>query len=63
MEQRINYMKTNREVVKLMMGLEEYKKTTEIDSALIESMAVRTAWICIQRMPGQWVKRNKEFTV
>ena len=45
MEQRINYMKTNREVVKLMMGLEEYKKTTEIDSALIELIKIRASQI------------------
>ncbi|MEJ9232358.1 carboxymuconolactone decarboxylase family protein [Peribacillus butanolivorans] len=40
MEQRINYMKTNREVVKLMMGLEEYKKTTGIDGELIELIKI-----------------------
>jgi AhpD family alkylhydroperoxidase len=45
MEQRINYMKTNREVVKLMMGLEEYKKTTEIDSTLIELIKIRASQI------------------
>ncbi|CAH0258545.1 carboxymuconolactone decarboxylase family protein [Peribacillus simplex] len=45
MEQRINYMKTNREVVKLMMGLEEYKKTTEIDSKLIELIKIRASQI------------------
>ena len=45
MEQRINYMKTNREVVKLMMGLEDYKKTTEIDSALIELIKIRASQI------------------
>ena len=45
MEQRINYMKTNREVVKLMMGLEEYKKTTEIDSTLIELLKIRASQI------------------
>ncbi len=70
MEQRINYMKTNREVVKLMMGLEEYKKTTGIDSTLIELIKIRASQIngcayCLDmhtRMPGQWVKRSKEFT-
>lgn len=45
MEQRINYMKTNREVVKLMMGLEEYKKTTEIDGTLIELIKIRASQI------------------
>ncbi|TKH03697.1 carboxymuconolactone decarboxylase family protein [Peribacillus simplex] len=45
MEQRINYMKTNREVVKLMMGLEEYKKTTGIDSTLIELIKIRASQI------------------
>ncbi|USK74186.1 carboxymuconolactone decarboxylase family protein [Peribacillus frigoritolerans] len=45
MERRINYMKTNREVVKLMMGLEEYKKTTEIDSTLIELIKIRASQI------------------
>ncbi|MCK2000888.1 carboxymuconolactone decarboxylase family protein [[Brevibacterium] frigoritolerans] len=45
MEQRINYMKTNREVVKLMMGLEEYKKTTDIDSTLIELIKIRASQI------------------
>ena len=45
MEQRINYMKTNREVVKLMMGLEENKKTTEIDSKLIELIKIRASQI------------------
>jgi AhpD family alkylhydroperoxidase len=45
MEQRINYMKTNREVVKLMMGLEEYKKTTGIDSELIELIKIRASQI------------------
>ncbi|CAH0165055.1 carboxymuconolactone decarboxylase family protein [Peribacillus simplex] len=45
MEQRINYMKTNREVVKLMMELEEYKKTTEIDSKLIELIKIRASQI------------------
>jgi len=45
MEQRINYMKTNREVVKLMMELEEYKKTTGIDSKLIELIKIRASQI------------------
>ncbi|WHY55858.1 carboxymuconolactone decarboxylase family protein [Peribacillus simplex] len=45
MEQRINYMKTNREVVKLMMGLEEYKKTTGIDGELIELIKIRASQI------------------
>ncbi|MFE4705528.1 carboxymuconolactone decarboxylase family protein [Peribacillus simplex] len=45
MEQRINYMKTNWEVVKLMMGLEEYKKTTGIDSELIELIKIRASQI------------------
>ncbi|MFE5426233.1 carboxymuconolactone decarboxylase family protein [Peribacillus simplex] len=45
MEQRINYMKTNREVVKLMMELEEYKKTTGIDSELIELIKIRASQI------------------
>ncbi|MDO7487476.1 carboxymuconolactone decarboxylase family protein [Peribacillus sp. NPDC096448] len=45
MEQRVNYMKTNREVVKLMMGLEEYKKTTGIDSTLIELIKIRASQI------------------
>ncbi|MBT2664148.1 carboxymuconolactone decarboxylase family protein [Bacillus sp. ISL-4] len=45
MEQRINYMKTNREVVKLMVELEEYKKTTGIDSKLIELIKIRASQI------------------
>ncbi|WHY96775.1 carboxymuconolactone decarboxylase family protein [Peribacillus simplex] len=45
MEQRINYMKTNWEVIKLMMGLEEYKKTTGIDSELIELIKIRASQI------------------
>lgn len=45
MEQRINYMKTNREVVKLMRQLEEYKKTTDIDSKLIELIKIRASQI------------------
>jgi AhpD family alkylhydroperoxidase len=45
MEQRINYMRTNREVVKLMRQLEEYKKTTGIDNKLIELIKIRASQI------------------
>lgn len=45
MEQRINYMRTNREVVKLMSQLEEYKKTTGLDPKLIELIKIRASQI------------------
>lgn len=45
MEQRINYMQTNREVVKLMIQLEEYRKTTGIDNKLIELIKIRASQI------------------
>ncbi|MFT9848961.1 carboxymuconolactone decarboxylase family protein [Aneurinibacillus sp. REN35] len=45
MEQRINYMRTNREFVRLMSQLEEYKKTTGIDNKLIELIKIRTSQI------------------
>lgn len=32
MAQRINYMQTNPEVVRLMVQLEEYEKTTGFDN-------------------------------
>jgi AhpD family alkylhydroperoxidase len=45
MEQRINYMRTNREVIKLMSQLEEYKKTTGLDPKLIELIKIRASQI------------------
>jgi AhpD family alkylhydroperoxidase len=45
MEQRVNYMRTNQEVVKLLFQLEEYKKTTGIDNKLIELIKIRASQI------------------
>ncbi len=45
MEQRINYMQTNREVFRLMRQLEDYKKTTGFDSKLIELVKIRASQI------------------
>jgi AhpD family alkylhydroperoxidase len=45
MEQRVNYMRTNKEVVKLLFQLEEYKKTTEIDNKLIQLIKIRASQI------------------
>ncbi|KKI93572.1 hypothetical protein WQ54_02885 [Bacillus sp. SA1-12] len=45
MEQRINYMQTNREVIKLMMQLESYKETTGFDTKLIELVKIRASQI------------------
>jgi hypothetical protein len=63
MEQRIDYIRTNREVVKLMRQLEEYKKSTGIDMKLIELIKIRAPsnqWLCIllgyahKGCPGKW---------
>ncbi|WP_096186154.1 carboxymuconolactone decarboxylase family protein [Evansella halocellulosilytica] len=43
MEQRINYMRTNREVFKLISQLEEYKNTTGFDMKLIELIKIRAS--------------------
>lgn len=43
MAQRINYMQTNPEVVRLMVQLEEYEKTTGFDNTLIELIKIRAS--------------------
>lgn len=43
MAQRINYMQTNPEVVRLMVQLKEYKKTTGFDNTLIELIKIRAS--------------------
>lgn len=45
MKQRFNYMQTNREVLKLMIQLEDYKKTTGFDNQLIELIKIRASQI------------------
>lgn len=45
MAQRINYMQTNPEVVRLIVQLEEYKKTTGLDNTLIELIKIRASQI------------------
>jgi AhpD family alkylhydroperoxidase len=45
MKQRINYMQTNQEIVRLMRQLEDYKKTTGFDRKLIELIKIRASQI------------------
>ncbi|MGN8647001.1 carboxymuconolactone decarboxylase family protein [Gracilibacillus sp. HCP3S3_G5_1] len=45
MKQRVNYMQTNQEVLKLMVQLEEYKKKTGFENNLIELIKIRASQI------------------
>lgn len=71
MSQRVPYYEIAPHGMKIMMEMEKYTKTTDIDRkvrelikfGLLKLMVVRIVLICILLMPEKWEKQNNGYIV